>query len=259
MEKEVKTTIEIQRIKGTDRFSKPDEVAIEYNLDIPLKNGEVVHVTCTPSYLEEMTLARRYLAGDLAGEEYNQEGKRSVRTAHDEFGMKNTEQVQKQKCETEHDSENDEETEAAMTTDLLTEVSLEEIFRIAHDSFENPGPLFVTTGCAHSCALVYKGEVVCCIEDIGRHNALDKVIGYALKHNIPISGSYIFSSGRISEDYLEKAIAAGFRMVVSRAAVTDAAVRLAQENGITMLGFIRKNTGNIYCEEKVSLKEIKIC
>ena len=221
----VKTTIQIQRIKDSERFSKQDEVAMEYNLDIPLKSGEVVHVTCTPAHLEEMILARRYLAGDLTEEE------------RAGAGIKNA------------------DTKDTETQDILTEVSLEEIFRIAHDSFENPGPLFVTTGCAHSCALIYKGETVCCIEDIGRHNALDKVIGYALKHQIPISGSYIFSSGRISEDYLEKAIAAGFRMVVSRAAVTDAAVKLAQEKGITMLGFIRKNTGNIYCEAKVQVRK----
>ena len=55
----VKTTIEIQRIKDSERFSKQDEVAMEYNLDIPLKNGEVVHVTCTPAHLEEMILAAR--------------------------------------------------------------------------------------------------------------------------------------------------------------------------------------------------------
>ena len=199
---------------------------MEYNLDIPLKSGDVVHVTCTPAHLEEMILARRYLAGDLTEEERAGAGIKNADTKY-----------------------------AEMQSDILTEVSLEEIFRIAHDSFENPGPLFVTTGCAHSCALIYKGETVCCIEDIGRHNALDKVIGYALKHQIPISGAYIFSSGRISEDYLEKAIAAGFRMVVSRAAVTDAAVKLAQEKGITMLGFIRKNTGNIYCEEKVLVRK----
>ncbi len=232
----VKTTIEIQRIKDSERFSKQDEVAMEYNLDIPLRNGEVVHVTCTPAHLEEMILARRYLAGDLTEEECAGAGIKNADT-------KNTEMQDTETQDTE------------MQFDTLTEVSLGEIFRIAHDSFENPGPLFVTTGCAHSCALIYKGETVCCIEDIGRHNALDKVIGYALKHQIPISGSYIFSSGRISEDYLEKAIAAGFRMVVSRAAVTDAAVKLAQEHGITMLGFIRKNTGNIYCEKMVSLRE----
>lgn len=134
------------------------------------------------------------------------------------------------------------------------QVETEEIFRIAKDSFENPGPLFVDTGCAHSCALVQDGKVLCCIEDIGRHNALDKVIGYALKHQISMANSYVFTSGRISKDYLQKAIAAGFPMVVSRAAVTDSAVELAKEKQVTLLGFIRKNTGNLYCEGSVKIR-----
>lgn len=216
MEKKI---IEICRIQDHVIRKKEDEVAVEYELDIILQNKEVIHVTCTPAYLEEMTLARRYLADDLTPEEQIAYG------------------LQK-----------------PLTDAELREVSLAEIFAIARDSFEHPGPLFVTTGCAHSCALVYQGEVVCCIEDIGRHNALDKVIGYALKHQIPIMDSYIFSSGRISKDYLEKALAAGFRMVVSRAAVTDSAVALAKEQNITMLGFIRKNTGNLYHEGTVAVQ-----
>lgn len=214
----VKKEISIRRVKELNIIEKRDEVAIEHELSVPLRNGKIINVTCTPAHLEEMILARRYLAGDLTEKERSQMG------------------LQFQAAD-----------------NLLTQISLEEIFRIARDSFENPGPLFAETGCAHSCALVHKGEVVCCIEDIGRHNALDKVIGYALKHKISIRNSYIFSSGRISKDYLHKAAEAGFRMVVSRAAVTDAAVALAREQGITMLGFIRKNAGNIYCENKVSL------
>ena len=60
------------------------------------------------------------------------------------------------------------------------------------------------------------------------------------------SKSIVFSSGRISQDYLEKVIKAGFKIVVSRAAVTASAVALARKENITMLGFIRRNGGNIY-------------
>lgn len=231
MEKDI---IKIRRIQGDKIIEKEDEVAKEYHLEIQLRSRDMIHVTCTPTFLEEMILARRYLADDFTREEQERYGIAGIECTYEKNSKDCPEQEKK--------------------SGELIQVSLEEIFTIARDSFENPGPLFVTTGCAHSCALIHEGKVVCCIEDIGRHNALDKVIGYALKNKISIQDSYIFSSGRISEDYLQKAIAAGFRMVVSRAAVTDAAAALAGQKNITLLGFIRKNTGNIYHEGAVSLK-----
>ena len=128
------------------------------------------------------------------------------------------------------------------------------LFSIMEAMFENPGDLFQTTGCAHSCTLVTDGKIQCAMEDIGRHNALDKVIGYALKNGITISKSIVFTSGRISQDYLQKVIKAGFRIVVSRAAVTAGAVALARRENITMLGFMRKNAGNIYHIGEVTLR-----
>ena len=135
----------------------------------------------------------------------------------------------------------------------LDRVQTQLLFRVTEELFENPGDLFQSTGCAHSCALVTDGKIQCYMEDIGRHNALDKVIGYALKNGIPIGNSIVFSSGRISQDYLEKVIKAGFKIVVSRAAVTASAVALARREEITMLGFVRRNAGNIYNEGRVSL------
>ena len=137
---------------------------------------------------------------------------------------------------------------------ILEQVEISMLFSILESMFDNPGDLFQTTGCAHSCALVTDGVIQCSMEDIGRHNALDKVIGYALKHGIPIAKSIVFTSGRISEDYLQKAIKAGFRIVVSRSAVTSGAVALARQNNVTMLGFMRKNAGNIYHIGEVSLR-----
>ena len=138
--------------------------------------------------------------------------------------------------------------------ETLAEVEIKMLFSILEAMFENPGDLFQTTGCAHSCTLVTDGKIQCAMEDIGRHNALDKVIGFALKHGIPISKSIVFSSGRISQDYLEKVIKAGFKIVVSRAAVTAGAVALARKENITMLGFMRKNAGNIYHIGEVTLR-----
>ena len=137
----------------------------------------------------------------------------------------------------------------------LREVDIQEIFQVAEACFEHPGSLFADTGCAHSCALIFNGEVICQMEDIGRYNALDKVIGYALMNQIPFEKAYVFASGRISVGYIAKAFKAGFPMVVSRAAVTKAAVDFAKERHMTLVGFVRKNTGNIYNEGKVRLNE----
>lgn len=137
--------------------------------------------------------------------------------------------------------------------ETLDSVESKLLFSILEAMFETPGDLFQTTGCAHSCTLVTDGKVQCAMEDIGRHNALDKVIGFALKNGIPISKSIVFTSGRISQDYLQKVIKAGFRIVVSRSAVTAGAVALARKENITMLGFMRKNAGNIYHIGEVAL------
>ena len=139
------------------------------------------------------------------------------------------------------------------SAEVLSSVETDLLFRITEELFENPGDLFQSTGCAHSCALVTDGKIQCYREDIGRHNALDKVIGYALKNGIPLNKSIVFSSGRISQDYLEKVIKSGCKIVVSRAAVTAGAVALARQQDITMLGFVRRNAGNLYSEGTVSL------
>ena len=207
-----KETILLRRIRNGEILDAKDEVALEHHFTIHLHNGGSVEATCSPTYVEEFILGRRYLLDDLMQKEYPPQPKES-----------------------------------------LTAVEIDSILRLVQELFETPGDLFQSTGCAHSCALVTDGQVQCYREDIGRHNALDKIIGYALKNGIPISKSIVFSSGRISQDYLEKVIKAGFRIVVSRAAVTASAVALARKENITMLGFIRRNGGNIYHVGDVAL------
>ena len=212
-----KQTIEIRKIKDGLFLERKDEVAIEQDFEIRLQNGEMIYGSCTPTHMEEMVLGSRYLADDLTEEERNT------------FGLENHEICG------------------------LESVEIEEIFQVANECFENPGSLFADTGCAHSCALVHKGQVLCQMEDIGRYNALDKAIGYALMHHIPYKEAYVFASGRVSAGYISKVVKAGFQLVVSRAAVTKAAVDIAKKENVTLVGFIRKNSGNIYHEGNVKL------
>ena len=116
------------------------------------------------------------------------------------------------------------------------------LFRMADEIFEDPGELFRDTGCAHCCSLYLHGQIACRFEDVGRHNALDKAVGWALKKGLPLEETVVFTSGRISGDYLAKIIRAGISTVVSRAAVTGEAVKLAKNHGVAMYGLCGKET-----------------
>ena len=82
--------------------------------------------------------------------------------------------------------------------------------------------------------------------DIGRHNALDKIYGYCLKNAIPIEDKVLAFSGRISAEILLKASKIGCEIVLSKSAPTELALQLAEQLGITTIGFIRNDSLNVY-------------
>ncbi len=102
------------------------------------------------------------------------------------------------------------------------------------------------TGGVHVVGLGQKEAVLHICEDIGRHNALDKVIGYALAHSIPLADTFMISSGRISSEMVRKCLIANIPVIASRGATTSLAVELAKETGISVVGFARGGKMNIY-------------
>lgn len=112
--------------------------------------------------------------------------------------------------------------------------------------FNGASGVFKTTGGVHSCALCSGTELLMLKEDIGRHNALDKLIGEALIKDIPLGDKLLLTSGRISSEILLKSARAGLPMVVSRSAPTDLAVREAEKLGMTLIGFMRGRRCNVY-------------
>jgi FdhD protein len=106
--------------------------------------------------------------------------------------------------------------------------------------------LHVKTGGIHIVALLDKERVVAVSEDIGRHNALDRVIGFGLRNNIDLSKTWIIVSGRISSEMVRKCLIAGIPIIVSRGATTTLAVETAEKTGLTVVGFARGGKMVVY-------------
>ena len=111
----------------------------------------------------------------------------------------------------------------------------EDIFRLAAYKWEAM-PLHDATAGTHGSLLLRRGEVLCCCEDIGRHNAIDKAVGAALTDGVPLSECVLYTTGRIAVDIVRKAAAAGVPVLASRALPTAEAVLLAKDLGLTLIG-----------------------
>lgn len=112
--------------------------------------------------------------------------------------------------------------------------------------FQSLCKLYKETGGVHGASLADAAEVLYVAEDIGRHNAVDKVIGWALINSIELKDKLILTTGRISSEMLGKVARAGLPVAASRSAATDRAVELADKAQVTLVGYMRGKNASIY-------------
>jgi FdhD protein len=105
----------------------------------------------------------------------------------------------------------------------------------------------------HGAGLADGERLLVVAEDVGRHNAVDKVLGEALLRGIPTADRILLSTGRISSEMLLKAARMGAPIVASRTSPTEMAVGLAEQLGVTLVGYLRPDSLNVYCGGAVEL------
>ena len=126
-----------------------------------------------------------------------------------------------------------------------TKVSAPEVFALVNE-FVQHSQLFKATGGVHSAAICDTKSILVFSEDIGRHNAIDKIFGECILRDIPTDDHMIITSGRVSSEILLKVAKGNIPILISKAAPTNLGVRLADELGITLIGFVRGKRMNIY-------------
>lgn len=124
------------------------------------------------------------------------------------------------------------------------------IFALAA-AFLGDSQLHKATKGTHSCYLSIQGKMIYSAEDIGRHNALDKAIGYAALNHYPLCGCILYTTGRVSADMVIKVATAQIPILVSKAVPTTAAVTLAARYGITLIGRAWQDSYEVYTNEKL--------
>jgi FdhD protein len=245
------SSVEVVRLPAGE--TGPDEIAVEEPLEIRV-NGRAVAVTMrTPGHDEELAL------GFLLSE-----GISPVRAALPDDLARNTVDVEAETFDFERLSRNFYTSSscgvcgkgaleavaveaARVESDLVVpaEVVAELPLRLREAQ-----PTFAATGGLHATGLCSpEGELLAVREDVGRHNAMDKVIGWAFgRRLLPLSEQLLCVSGRLSFELVQKAAVAGCPVLVAVGAPSSLAVELARDRGVTLCGFVRGGRINVYSE-----------
>jgi len=238
---------DITKFKSNQIQKTNDIVAVEKKIKVYVNNEEVVSLSASPSQIKELVvgflMTEGILKGDWCPEKISIEENEKdiiVKVALEGFVSLEGKTITSG-CMSSVSFLND----VKGYIDDKIQIEPEKLFSL-FKIFQEKSVLYRTTGCIHASALANENEILFIAEDVGRHNAVDKVIGWALLNKIPFEGKIIIVSGRISSEMALKTAKWKIPIIVSRTAPTSLAVEISEKAGLTVIGFLRGNRFNIY-------------
>lgn len=223
-------TIEITKIDQSEGVNScvcpvTDQVIVEHHLYLEVNSEQKYDLFCTPRDLPELVTGFLFTKGLI----------NNITDIHD---LKIENDMAKVITEIKPTSKK------AESSNL--KINSADMFQLMQE-LQNRQKLFKQTGGAHAAAIFNaRAEIIVFMEDVARHNALDKAIGKCLLDSIAIQNCGVVLSSRVSHEMMQKVIRAKMQMVFAVSAPTSLAVKMAKENAITLCGFVRGERANVY-------------
>ena len=251
---EISSRIPVIRVAEDQAFEFEDLVASEMAITLLVNGVSIVSLLCSPSDLEALAVGFLLSEGLLTAREDLRQVKIDEKATTIEITLaslpENWQEAFHSKTLTSGCGKGITFTSTSALRRLAPVrsrlvVDPADILRLLKD-FRTISTQFRQTGGVHSAALATKEKILFFTEDIGRHNAVDKLIGRAFLDSLPLADKIILSSGRISGEIMTKVIRNRIPILVSRTAPTCMSVTEAEDFGITLIGFARNRRMNIY-------------
>ncbi len=212
--------------------SEVENIVEEKSIDIYINGERFYKIVCSPFNLEEMVVGFLWMNNiidtleDIISLDFTVDGRISI-------------EVKKQEFTEERKIIKNNSKKTIKAEEVPEQIKL----------IENQAMLFEKTGGVHSAALIDNGELVIYMEDVGRHNTLDKITGYCLMNNISMEDKIIAFSGRLPLEIVTKICKMNIPIMISMSAPTNLGVDLARKYGVTLCGFTRNKRYHIYANE----------
>ncbi len=245
----------ITRVDKETAIKTTDIVVTEYPFTITLNGEEIATLLCSPKSLEYLVYGFLSSAGfikdkdDITSLEINEEKGIATVMAKEDFhkaaGKDNKSAIKGSSGGTVLDYK---QNSINFISNKMI-IHSQSIISLM-DNFMSKSRLFLNTGGVHSAALCNNNEIILFHEDIGRHNALDKVIGEAIVKGIDFTDKLVLTSGRVSSEMLLKTARQGIAVLISHSAAMDLALEMGIEFNMTIIGFARGKRYNIYSGEE---------
>jgi len=244
----------ILRFTGKDGSSAEDVVAIEFPLTIILNNQELVTLLCSPINLRYLAIGFLFSGGLLRSKDEIREiilddnkGIVRVETKEDNIFDRDIsiKRIITSGCGRGASFYSFADAQDQSKIDSRIEISTSNVLALMNE-FQHRSQVYRATGGVHSAALCDTKEILVFSEDIGRHNALDKIFGECILNDIRLDDHIIITSGRVSSEMVLKVVKQNIPVIISKSAPTSLGVRLADDLDVTLVGFVRGKRMNVY-------------